>query len=44
MTNVLLHIFALIGVFFSCVSTVSLIMLVILTIQYRIQERRKKKE
>ena len=44
MTNILLHIFAVVGVFFSCVMTVTLIMLVILTIQYRIQERRRIKE
>jgi hypothetical protein len=44
MTNVLLHIFAAVGVFFSCMTTVFLIMLGILTIQFRIQERRRKKE
>lgn len=44
MTNILLHIFAFIGVFFSCVTTVSLIILALLTIQYRIQERRRIKE
>lgn len=44
MINILLHIFAVVGVFFSCIATVDLIMLVILTIQYRIQERHRKKE
>jgi hypothetical protein len=44
MTNILLHIFAFVGVFFSCVTTVFLFTLAILTIQYRIQERREKKK
>lgn len=44
MTNILLHIFAFIGVYFTCVTAVFLFMQVISTIQYRIQERRRRKE
>ena len=44
MTNILLHIFAFIGVYVTCVTAVFLFPLVISTIQYRIQERRRRKE